>query len=356
MQAADPMEFQDYYDVLGVARDASPEEIRKAYRKQALEWHPDRHAEGSEREEAEKRFKQVSEAYEVLSDPEKRQRYDRFGKDWEHGQEFTPPEGARRMSREEFERMFGGAGGAGGGGGGFSDFFSEMFGDLFSRDFEGRGPRHARYRYRGADLRAELQLTVEEAIRGGKRGFRLPAQVACERCGGVGMIGEHVCPSCLGVGSARTEREVELTLPERPRDGMVLRLRGMGEAADGDGEAGDLLLTLRLASDDTYRVRGNDVEADVPLAPWEALSGARVDVRTPAGQARVTVPPGTPAGRRLRLRAQGLDDGRGGRGDFFAVVRLALPEELTPRQRELLEELGRAGATPVSGGAREVSR
>jgi len=341
------VEFQDYYEVLGVPRDADADAIKKAYRKLALQWHPDRH-QGDAKEEAEARFKRVSEAYEVLSDPEKRERYDRLGRNWQQGQEFTPPSGARTMSREEFERAFGGAGG-------FSDFFSGMFGDMFQRDFEGRAGRHARYQYRGADVRAELNLPVGAALRGGKSSFQVPATIACERCGGVGMIGEHVCPTCAGVGHVQQLRTVDLKIPAKVRDGLVMRLKGLGEHGAGGGGPGDLFLTIRLADDDTYRVRGADVEADVPVAPWEAVFGTKVDVRTPAGVAVVKIPPDTVAGAVLRLRGQGLDDGKGARGDFLVRVRLALPRDLTSAQRELLRQLEQGAAGPVSGGAREVA-
>lgn len=342
------MEFQDYYEVLGVPRGATPEEIKKAYRRLALQWHPDRHEE-DRRAEAEARFKRISEAYEVLSDPKKRERYDRFGANWEQGQDFTPPSGERTMSREEFERAFGGESG-------FSDFFHGMFGDLFRRDFEGRSRQHARYRYRGADVRAELRLSVGDAIRGGKSSFQVPASVACPRCGGVGSVDEHVCPSCLGVGVVRETRTVELKIPAEVRDGLVLRLRGLGQPAAEGGEPGDLHLTIRLESDDVYRVRGADVEADVAIAPWEAAFGTRVDVRAPTGRIEAKIPPDTRAGRKLRLRGQGFDDGRGGRGDFLIVVRLALPARLTERQRELLRELADSKPDPVLGGAREAQR
>ncbi len=340
------MKFVDYYEVLGVARDADAEGIKKAFKKLALKWHPDRHAEG-ERATAEARFKQVNEAYEVLSDPEKRKRYDRFGQNWEHGQEFTPPGGGRTMGREEFENLFGGRRG----GGGFSDFFSSLFGDLYAD--QARGPRrHARYAQRGADVRAELPLPLAEALRGGKQTFEVPARVGCPQCGSVGFVGEHVCPSCVGLGHLTQRRRVELKIPEDLRDGLVLRLRGLGEEAEEGGEPGDLHLTLRLVPSADHRLQGADVEADVPVAPWEAIFGAEVEVRTARGVARVKIPPDTRAGQRLRLRGQGLSDGRGGRGDFHAVVRLALPEPLDERQRELLAELARGEARSVHGGAR----
>jgi curved DNA-binding protein len=345
------MKFQDYYETLGVPRSAGEEDIKRAYRKLALKWHPDRHK-ADTRQQAEDRFKRISEAYEVLSDPEKRRKYDQFGEHWKQGQEFTPPPGAggaRRMSREEFESMFGGGGGAAGGG--FSDFFANIFGEQFGRDVGGGGRRHARFSERGADVQAELALGLGDALAGGKRHFEIPAASPCPRCGGTGFVSRHVCPVCVGVGTVQRRRTVELTLPRPVRDGQTLRLRGLGEPGDG-GEAGDLLLTLRLQGDETFRLDGTTIEADVPLAPWEALAGARVDVRTPEGTVTLNVPAGTRAGARLRLRGRGLDDGQGGRGDFLAVVRLALPDDLSPEQRELLARAGAAGPAAVRGGAR----
>lgn len=339
------MKFQDYYEILGVARGASADDIKKAYRKLALKWHPDRH-QGNGKKEAEDKFKRISEAYEVLSDPDKRQKYDQFGENWQHGQEFRPPPGGRTMSPEEFEQAFGGSGG-------FSDFFRSMFGEDMRRGSAGRFTRHARYRHRGADVRAELEVSVLDAVRGGKHSFEIPVTASCSRCGGVGMIGDHVCPSCGGVGQVSSRKTVDLTIPKGVRDGMQMRLKGLGEPGDEGGEGGDLMLTLRLASDDVYRVHGADVEADVPVAPWEAVAGCKVDVRTLDGVATVSVPPETRAGARLRMRGRGLEDGRGVRGDFYVVIRLALPDALTERQRELLKETAGAGTGAVKGGARE---
>ncbi len=338
------VKFQDYYSLLGVARDADDDTIKKAYRKLAMESHPDRHPEG-ERDAAEARFKQISEAYEVLKDPDKRARYDKFGENWEHGQDFAPPPGSEQMSREEFERAFGGAGG-------FSDFFSQMFGDQVQRDFGGRGRRHPRYRHRGGDVRAALHLSIGDAIHGGSRDFVVPATVPCEACGGVGFLGDHVCPTCAGLGYARVEKTVSLKIPDDVRDGTTLRLRGLGEPGDAGGEPGDLFVTIHLDADDVYRLRGEDVEADVPVAPWEAITGSKVSVRAPTGEVVVTIPPDTAEGTRLRLGGQGLTMSRGGRGDFYIVVRLALPRTLTPEQRELIQKLGESSGAGVEGGAR----
>ena len=336
------MKFQDYYEVLGVARDADPKTIKSAYRKLALKWHPDK-AKPEEREQAEQRFKQISEAYEVLSDPETRKRFDRFGEHWKHGQEFQPHEGDVRMSPEDFEARFGHSG--------FSDFFESLFGDRFAREVDPGARRHQRFRHRGADVRADLGLGVLDSRRGGRRRVTLPALQTCDRCAGVGFVGRHVCPACVGVGRNRVQRTVDVTVPADVRDGQTMRLRGLGEPGEKGGEQGDLLLTVRITSDELFRVEGRDLECDLPLAPWEALLGARVPLHTPDGEVTLSVPPGTRSGARMRLGGKGLlQDGV--RGNLYAVVRLALPEPLSAAQRALLEQLAAAGPSGVRGGAR----
>ena len=337
------MKFRDYYEVLGVERDASEEAIKKAYRKLALKWHPDRH-EGEAQERAEAKFKEASEAYEVLSDPEKRKKYDRFGEHWEHGQEFNPEPGQRTMSREEFEAAFSGSGG-------FSDFFQEMFGGQFRQDFRDGPKQHTRYSYRGADVRAELHLPIGDALAGGKRTFTVPARVSCPRCGGTGFIGKHICPSCAGVGQVHKQETIELQLPKTIRDGLKLRLKGMGEPGEGGGEKGDLYLVLRLEDDDTYRLVDDGLEVKVPVTPWKAFGGGKVDVRTPRGVVSLTIPAETHSGKRLRLRGQGLVDAKGKHGDLFARIEIDLPRHLTQRQRELLKELAQTDAAATTKGS-----
>ncbi|MCA8958168.1 MAG: J domain-containing protein [Planctomycetes bacterium] len=325
--------FQDYYEILGIARDADADAVKKAYRKLAMQWHPDKH-QGDAKAAAEERFKRIAEAYEVLGDPEKRSRYDRFGEHWQHGQEFTPggeQAGTGSMSREEFERAFGG---------GFSDFFSQLFGRQYSDQFDRASRHRPRRPHRGADLRADLEVPLATALRGGKSTFELPTSVPCPRCGGFGFVEQHVCPTCTGLGAVRETRRVELSVPEDIRDGMTVRLRGMGQAGEEGGESGDLLLRLHLAGDDRLRMRGSDIEADVDVAPWDCLAGTRISVRTAAADVDVKIPPNTRAGARLRLRGQGFRDGHGGRGDFYVVVRMALPATLSERQRDLLIQAG----------------
>jgi curved DNA-binding protein len=341
------VEFQDYYQVLGVNRTAGADDIKKAYRRLALQWHPDRHpAEG--REAAEAKFKRISEAYEVLSDPEKRKRYDELGAGWQQGQEFRPPPSGARMSPEDFERQFGS--------GGFSEFFETIFGEQFGRQFRG-GETHRRFRVRGADVQAEMPLGLSEAMAGGKRRFELRGRRACDACGGIGFVsGEHVCPSCVGVGTRVAVRTIDLTIPERAHDGMVVRLKGLGEPGAEGASAGDLLVTLRIVSDAVFRIVSDGVEADVPVTPWEAVFGADVQLRTPTGTVTLKIPRNTKSGARLRLRGKGPLDPNGQAGDFFAVIRVTLPSELTTRQLELLRELGKAGTASVDGGARVRGR
>ena len=342
------MKFHDYYNTLGVARTASADEIKRAYRKLAKEWHPDRHP-PHKRAEVEAKFKAIAEANEVLSDPEKRKRYDALGEHWRHGQDFQPPPGGggfRNIDPEEFARMFGGA--RGGGGGGFSDFFAQMFGDMFAGQAGDGAARGRRASARGQDAEAEIELTVGEALLGGKRSFGLRIGVPCEACGGEGRLGRGACPVCGGLGRSLREKTIELAIPKDARDGQVVRLRGLGEA--GDGSPGDLLLTLRLVADDVYRLREDDVEADVVVAPWELVDGAKVDVKVPGGTATARIPAGTKAGQRLRLRGQGLAKADGTRGDLLLAVRVGLPEALTEKQKDLLRELGK-DSTPVRGGA-----
>ena len=330
--------FQDYYTTLGVQRGASDDEIKRAYRKLAKEWHPDRHPE-EQRDDVEKKFKAISEANEVLSDPDKRQRYDSLGENWRHGQDFQGGPGG--MGPDQFANMFGDRSGMGGGG--FSDFFAEMFGDMFAG-----GGRSRRQPQRGSDAEATIEISVGEALLGGKRSFSFRSRVPCDVCGSQGRLTHGVCPACGGLGASNQQKTIDLKIPDDVRDGQVLRLRGLGQP--GAAGPGDLLLTLRLVADDTYQLRGGDVEAIVIIAPWDLLEDTMVKVAVRGGTATARIPAATKPGQKLRLRGQGLNKPGGTRGDLFLTVQLGLPEELTDRQRELLRELGEQ-SQPVRGGA-----
>jgi curved DNA-binding protein len=294
-----PVAFRDYYDVLGVKRDASTEDVRRAYRKLARQYHPDVNKEP----DAEDRFKEISEAYEVLRDPEKRERYDRLGANWKAGDDVSASAGFGDFGRQ---------GGFGDvhvefGGGQFSDFFESLFGAA------GRGSRTAGFdgfSRRGSDAEAVLELSLEEAARGGKRRIS------------------------LGDG-----RDYEVNIPAGVRDGQRIRLAGEGGAGVSGGPSGDLFLRVRLRPHPRFRVEGRDLYTDLPVTPWEAVLGATVEVPTLNGTTRVKVPPGSSTGRKLRLRGQGMPGPRGGLGDLYATIKVEVPKKPTAEERKLFEQL-----------------
>src|SRR6266404_4157939 len=326
---------KDYYEVLGVKRCVPDDEIKKAYRKLARKFHPDlNHGDKA----AEEQFKQLQEAYDVLSEAENRKLYDQYGENWravKAGAGVPPPgwEGAQRT-----------AGGAPPGGFDFSDFdFSGVggggfdFGDLF-----GRAGRSARRRNRGQDVEAELELSLEEAHRGGRRTLQLQAAEICPTCNGSGVVKDNqVCQTCGGLGQVPKVKTLEVNIPAGVRDGAIVRLAGQGGSGAKDAPSGDLYLHIRVRPHPVFTVRGDDVEVERPIAPWEAVLGARIDVPTIEGQVEVTVPSGAQSGQRLRLRGQGLNKRRGGRGDEYVRLKIVVPKDVSAEERRLFEELSR---------------
>jgi curved DNA-binding protein len=312
----------DFYERLGLRREASPEEIQAAYRRLARTYHPDVNRDPG----AEERFKEISEAYDVLSDPETRRRYDAFGPDFR-----KVPDGvdARSWARAKAGSRPGGRapGGRGGGAGdassgewfvgGFGDEgvdIDDLLGGLFSRS--GRGGGFSGWgSVAGADQEAELVLSVEEAYRGGKRSISLS--------GGSGTRGYDV------------------TIPPGVTDGQRIRLAAQGGQGSGDAPAGDLYLVVRIAPDPRYRLEGRDLHVTLPVSPWEAALGTTAAVDTPGGEVKVRVPAGTSSGRRLRLRRRGMPNSRGEPGDLFAEVRILVPASLSDDERRLFEELAK---------------
>ena len=304
------VKFKDYYKVLGVPRGASEDEIRKTYRQLARKYHPDVNPNDKS---AEEKFKEINEAYEVLSDADKRKRYDELGANWKSGADFTPPPGARngRVNFTDFADGFGGARSASD----FSDFFESLFG--------GRGSARssADFRMPAQDIEAEISLTLEEAHRGVKRNITLQSS-----------------------GTDRM-KSLEVTIPPGVREGTVIRLAGQGEPGANGGPPGDLYLHVRIEPHPLFEIVGDaDVQIEFPVAPWEAALGAKVTVPTLDGPVEMKIPAEMQGGKRLRLRGRGLptriNQRRGGRGDQYVKIKIVIPPELTAKEKDLFEKLG----------------
>ncbi|HUK90340.1 MAG TPA: DnaJ C-terminal domain-containing protein [Blastocatellia bacterium] len=331
------VKFRDYYEVLGLSRTATEDEIKKAYRKLARKHHPDVNP-GDKG--AEDRFKELNEAYEVLSDPEKRQKYDQLGQNWKAGSDFTPPPGwaeggwgeGPRVEYRDFGDLFGRAGAQGAGG--FSDFFETLFG---GRRGARAGPGFA---MRGQDVEAEIGLDLEAIHHGVTRTISFQATERCPECQGTGTKDGKPCPVCHGMGAVVRAKTLDVNIPTGLRDGSTIRLAGKGEPGSNGGPAGDLFLHVRLEPHPLFTVTNeDDLQIDLPVAPWEPALGAKVNVPTLDGPVEMTIPAGARGGQRLRLRGQGLSKRRGGRGDEYVKLNIAIPPKLTPAEKELFEKL-----------------
>jgi curved DNA-binding protein len=324
-------DYKDYYATLGVAKNASPEELKKAYRRLAREHHPDLHPEKNKARAGEK-FKEINEAYEVLSDPEKKAKYDRLGPGWDQQERPARPS----SPRPEASGFDGGAGGFSG----FSDFFEGLYGQAEGRGF-GAGGGAARAPRRGQDVEAEIAISLEDAIRGGEKRLNLMVPAVCPACGGSGRKGRGFCPNCGGVGETEVEKTITARLPQAVRDGMKVRLRGQGGTSRG-GEPGDLFLRIRLLPHPSFKVSGSDLESTVTVMPWIAALGGETVVATLDGPIRIKIPAGTHAGRTFRVAGKGLGKEGGGRGDLHAAVRVDIPETIGPRLEKLFAEMREA--------------
>ncbi|MCB0355171.1 MAG: DnaJ domain-containing protein [Bdellovibrionales bacterium] len=336
------MKFQDYYKTLGVERTATAEEIRKSFKKLARKYHPD----VSKEADAENKFKELNEAYEVLGDKEKRERYDALGANWKDGQEFRPPPGFEEMFRTQFGAGAGPGQGStfhftsGGGGSGFSDFFSSLFGDqdvFFSHGFGNGGGQHGPFAgagggpfqsarsarpLKGGNLEAEITITVEEAFYGGKK-----------------KIAFELIDSGPDGSQTRTPKNYTVTVPPGTKEGSIIRLTGEGQSGYSGGASGDLLLKVRIAPHPRFSVDGFNISSEVEITPWEAALGAKVPVATVDGKVQLTIPAGTQSGQKFRIPKKGLPKKGGERGDFFVASKIVVPSALTENERELLEKL-----------------
>jgi curved DNA-binding protein len=317
-----PVQYKDYYQSLGVPRNAGDADIKKAFRKLAREFHPDV---AKDKKRAEEKFKEINEAYEVLSDPAKRKKYDELGANWKSGAEFRPPPGhegfpggqgfrGRGQGGEDSEFQFGGTG--------FSDFFEQIFGSRMRGGGFGaqRGfQQEEEYAERGRDIEGDNMVTLEEAMRGSIR------SVSIRRPSG---------------RSVKTET-YQVKIPPGVTGGQKLRVAGRGESGSGGGESGDLYLRVRLAKHPDFDVDGHDLIYEAELAPWEAVLGAEISVPALDGRVNIKIPAGTQSGQKLRVRGRGLATRENGHGDLFVVTKIVVPAKCTDAEKKLWEQLRR---------------
>jgi len=348
------MAKRDFYEILGVAKGASEDEIKKSYRKLAMKYHPDRNPDNKE---AEEKFKEVKEAYEMLTNPEKREAYDRYG-------------------HAGVDPNSGMGGGFGGGAGGFGDAFGDIFGDIFGggRGGRGGGPQV----YRGADLRYNLEITLEQAAHGFDTTIRVPSwdkcdtchgsgakpgtqpvtcttcaghgqvrmqqgffsiQQTCPKCHGTGKIIPEPCATCAGAGRIKRNKTLEVKIPAGIDDGMRIRSSGNGEPGMNGGPPGDLYVEIHIKAHQVFQRDGDDLHCEMPISYATAALGGEIEVPTLGGKVSFTVPEGTQSGKVFRLRGKGVKGVRSGMaGDLFCHVVVETPVRLTERQKEMLRE------------------
>ncbi len=301
------MEYKDYYKTLGLKRDAPQDEVKKAYRRLARKFHPDICKEA----DAEQKFKEIGEAYEVLKDPEKRAAYDRFGSNWQHGQEFKPPpnwdEGSS-FSQESFTE---------GDPFGYSDFFTNLFGG--GRFQSG----HTTFRASGQDEHAKIVISIEEACRGTSSMFTLTRP----EVGGSGQL-------------VNRQQTINVTIPKGVIEGQRIRLKGQGQPGLGGGESGDLYLEIAFAEHDRFHTENRDLHLTLPVTPWEAALGGIIDVDTLEGKVKLKVPAGSQSGSKLRLKGKGICS-KLKSGDLYVTLKIVTPKAETDEQKKLYEKMAR---------------
>ncbi|WP_312568784.1 molecular chaperone DnaJ [Comamonas sp.] len=352
------MSKRDFYEVLGVSKTASDEELKKAYRKLAMKYHPDRN-QGDKAKEAEEKFKEVKEAYEMLSDSQKRAAYDQYG-------------------HAGVDPNSGMGGGFGGNGGGFAEAFGDIFGDMFGGGRAG-GARGGRQVYRGNDLSYSMEITLEEAAKGKDAQIRIPSwdscdtchgsgakpgtspktcttcggqgsvqmrqgffsvQQTCPHCRGTGKIIPEPCTSCSGQGKIKRQKTLEVKIPAGIDDGMRIRSTGNGEPGMNGGPPGDLYIEIRIKEHDIFEREGDDLHCQVPVSFITAALGGEIEVPTLQGKAAIDIPEGTQAGKQFRLRGKGIKGVRSSYpGDLYCHIVVETPVKLTEYQRKLLREL-----------------
>ena len=333
------MDYKDYYKILNVPREASADEIKKAFRKLARKHHPDVNP-GDKK--AEMKFKEINEAYEVLSDPDKRRKYDTLGPNWQD-QFGPPPAGSRRAytyggrtssTPFEFEA---------GGGPAFSDFFEALFGRSGTASTGARGPREDLRRRAGENIEQPVEVTLQEAYLGGMRTFNIQSTEVCPICKGTGEINNKSCTNCSGQGMIPRNKRIQVKINAGVDNGSKIRVAGEGQPGIGGGSRGDLYLVINVKPDPKFERKGDDLYVDVDVDLVTMMLGGEVPVPTPDGRKLVlTIPPETQNRRLFRLAGKGMPHLRGeGSGNLYARVQVLLPSHLSSEERELFEKLAR---------------
>lgn len=338
------MEYKDYYKTLGVSKTASEKEIKSAYRKLARKYHPDVNPGDAE---SERKFKEINEAQAVLTDPEKRKKYDTLGPDWEKRvqQQYRPGNGGYTYSTgnagdfsDFFETLFGQRGAAGPAGTGGFDF---DLGSIFNR---GRGRQSQPSAQRGQDVEQPIDITLHDAFTGVERSFTVQIPQTCPTCHGSGLENGELCSTCGGTGTVTGTKRLNVKIPKGVREGSRVRVAGEGNPGAGGGARGDLLLLVHILPDQRFRREGDDLYADVETPLTKLVLGGETQVPTLSGAVTMRVPAGSANGRTLRLGGQGMPHLRGeGRGDLYVKLNALLPSQLTEEQKGLFQQLQQAG-------------
>jgi DnaJ-class molecular chaperone len=320
---------RDYYQVLGLPRTASADDIKKAYRRLARQYHPDLHS-GSKKSEMERKFKELNEAHEVLSDPDKRKKYDQYGAQWEQAEAY---EKARQQAGAEgFNWQQQSDGG----------FRAEDYSDIFENLFSGRGRAGAGrgFSVPGEDLEADVELTLREVLSGVTKRVSLREPIPCPTCQGTGALRGRTCPTCFGAGSTTELKTIEVKIPAGVQEGTRVRVGGKGQPGSNGGKRGDLYLHVTIKPDPIFRRQGSDIHVTLPVYPWEAALGAEVMAPTLSEPVRVKVPAGSKAEGKLRLKDKGLPSASG-YGDLFLNLQIVLPPTVTEEEQSLYQRLAR---------------
>lgn len=340
-----PINYKDYYQVLGVPKSAAEKDIKSAYRKLARKWHPD--ANPNNQKAAEEKFKEISEAYEVLGDAEKRRKYDALGSDWQRAAQQAEQQRRYRNQQQQEDFNFSkfgfnsGGAGAGGAGGpsGFSDFFDAFFSGMGGGG-AGRRATSQRFQQRGQDLETTLDLTMHEAYEGGKKSVALQIEDLCQQCHGTGTIGKTICTKCHGTGRVLETKRFDVTIPRGVREGQRIRLASQGGTGLGGGPKGDLYLVVHAVEDDKYTRKGDDLYIDLPISIYDLILGGEVRVPTMSGDVTMTVPAGTQSNKLLRLTGKGMPHPKGGgSGDQYVRLIGTVPQNLSEKELKLYREL-----------------